>query len=736
LITKLLSFSENKDIAFASFSKIITSVSNQESETKYRSIEKNIPNGKTIQVFHTALKQNLEKIHSLSEALNYGKATFYTGNVMSDSIKDIINDDSIDLIVTSPPYPNAFDYHLYHRFRIFWMGHDPREMAKNEIGSHLQYQRTSSGFERFNLEMSLALKNMYQALVPGRFAVLVLGDAKFENEIYKTAELISKEAEKIGFDTIDIISRNLPVNKRSMQSGKRATTEDILVIRKPNQFVRTELVQSTKNMKEYEVEINHLEIEALMGRDFNTNTLISSSNVDKLKKSTFYKEYFINNTPHQTWQGILESKEENKDRTEPKYLTHGIHDYKGKFYPQLIRPLINISKKKAGSKILDPFCGSGTVLLESVLNGYDVMGCDINPIAVKIASSKVNIIKENAFELEEIVSSFAEVLNLFNKNNDYSYVFHDDDIDEINSWFPKPVVNKLGFLLEKISEIPNREFRNFFEVIVSSIIRKISQQEPTDLRIRRRKESITDAPVFEMFIRNINIQIKKIIDFNSIKSFSPDGFGSSEIWLGSSSKDEFVSKIGENAIDLVITSPPYATALPYIDTNRLSLLILEGLNAKKRKYFEAEMTGTREISKGIREEYDKKIESEPLLELNSITAIDIVKKIYFENKDAEVGFRKKNTATLLYLYFKDMAQVFENIDIVTKNDSSMFFVIGDTKTTTGSSTVSIESTKVLSEIGMNLGWTLKERIPITVSVDAHKHMKNSITENTILWFEK
>ena len=47
----------------------------------------------------------------------------------------------VQLVITSPPYPNAFDYFLYHRHRMFWLGYDPIVMSRKEIGSHLNYQR-------------------------------------------------------------------------------------------------------------------------------------------------------------------------------------------------------------------------------------------------------------------------------------------------------------------------------------------------------------------------------------------------------------------------------------------------------------------------------------------------------------------------------------------------------------------------------------------------------------------
>ena len=45
------------------------------------------------------------------------------------------------------------DYHLYHRFRLFWLGFDPRKLAKIEIGSHLRHQKEATGFSAYLGEM-------------------------------------------------------------------------------------------------------------------------------------------------------------------------------------------------------------------------------------------------------------------------------------------------------------------------------------------------------------------------------------------------------------------------------------------------------------------------------------------------------------------------------------------------------------------------------------------------------
>jgi hypothetical protein len=63
------------------------------------------------------------------------------------------------------------------------------------------------------------------------------------------------------------------------------------------------------------------------------------------------------------------------------YLTHGFDFYRGSFHGQMIRGLINYCNLEENSIILDPFCGSGTALIEANLLGFNAVGIDINPIA-------------------------------------------------------------------------------------------------------------------------------------------------------------------------------------------------------------------------------------------------------------------------------------------------------------------------------------------------------------------
>lgn len=728
------------NVARASLSKIITRVSNQESETTYRAVAREVTIGEAIDAFLKDLRSNYTKIKALSNMIGYRSCRFITMDVMQPIVgvgKPICKEE-VDLIVTSPPYPNAFDYHLYHRFRIFWLDGDPINMGKVEIGSHLKYQKNKNNFEQFEEEMEPVLVNCLASLKSGRYAVFILGNAVFEGIEYKTAERIGALAQKVGFEYIGIIDRPLPDTKRSVKSwARRATTEQILILRKPITPAAVSLVPVGYRLWPYEKTISDLERQILCNSDSDNFNVSGPININPYKNLTFYKSFKVNGTEFKTWQSILEhGDDDTTSRKDPKYLTHGIHPYKGKFYPQLVRPLLNILGIPKGGIVFDPFCGSGTVALESILNGYNAYGCDINPTAVEIAVAKNTIFKVEPYELQKQVYLFEQELHTYS-DRDYSGWFDKEAIDEIRSWFPEKVISKIGFVISKISKVPDERIRRFLKIILSSIIREVSQQDSGDLRIRRRKEPIDDAPVIEMYLHNLRRQYDNIMSFYSIRNNAPESIGDAFIWQGNSKDyDDVTSRLPDSSVDIVITSPPYATALPYIDTNRLNMLVLGGINASKRVPIEAAMTGTREINKSTRKSYEQRITKRDFDSIVSDMAKQVIDSIFKGNENADVGFRKKNMAALIYMYFRDMSNVMLTLDKVVKIGGYVCIVIGDTKTTTGVENVIIRTTQVLRETGKQMGWSLVSDIPISVTKEKCVHMNNSITENNILIFRK
>lgn len=749
LINELI-HEEVKNIAKVSLSSTILKVSNQDSETRYSCKPKNTPTGYAVENFVRNLEKIYKSVKQLS-GLQRGKSVeFITADLREPIVKQgVIKENSIDLIVTSPPYPNATDYHLYHRFRLFWLGYDPRELGKIEIGSHLRHQKEGTGFENYLDEMKLCLDNLFKVLRHGRYAAIVLGDAIFKGELYHTAEEVSNIAEDIGFKKIGIIERPIHKTKRSfVNPARRAGYEKILLLRKPAKNINLTLSEPPYKLWLYEKELRKKEIKNVIGKSTinkdngDLNVQVDCMQVDKLKRLTFTHKYGSQDyTSERTWQAILENGSTTNSKTsvrkESKYVTHGIHQYKGKFYPQLAKVLLNIANIESNSSILDPFCGSGTVLLEGYLNGFHVYGCDLNPLAVEITKAKLNILSVNPTDFCKTITDFSNLMTIASTSKGSSY-FSEECIDEIDNWFSKPAINKLGWLLTEIENISNSEIRRFLRVLVSDIVRQVSHQDPSDLRTRKKKNILEDAPVFELFDKKLKDQTIKIKRYHELTELSPYSSHSTNIWLGDSRDfSNFVGNgIQEESIDAVITSPPYATALPYIDTDRLSLLLLFGMKSKSRSKVGKELIGSRDLSKKSKQEVENKIIDNDFDFITSQTAIEIINTIYELNLNSDVGFRRKNMAVLLYRYFNNMEMVFQNLNKIVKNNGSIFIVIGDSYTIAGHKKTEIKTTQILEEIGENAGWKLVERIPITVTTENLKHIKNAIRKNTILWFKK
>jgi SAM-dependent methyltransferase len=520
----------------------------------------------------------------------------------------------------------------------------------------------------------------------------------------------------------------------------------LLVLRKPAEPVTARIYPPPYKLWPYEAAIRSEETRHLLGvraketlGDVLTVT-VSPLQIDRLRRLTFSHSFDAPNIHAEpTWQAILENGDALKTavRKDPKYATHGIHAYKGKFYPQLARSLFNLADLSGGQRVFDPFCGSGTVPLEAYLNGLEGIGFDMNPLAVKIARGKTEILLVDPYLRDRLLARFQERAASLGPSNDMS-VFHGGALTEIESWFAPKVIRKLAALLRAIRETPDVRVKDFLEVLLSNIVRNVSQQDPEDLRIRRRVPPLTDAPVFDLFCTHLAEQRARLSAFAARANKAPCRFGKACIYESDSRESLSLQRaeVRAGSIDAVITSPPYATALPYIDTDRLSILLFDNRASSERSKIEESLTGSREIRNGARRDFETLIEEGDFVEVPSLTAQRIVSTVHRLNKNADVGFRRKNMAALLYRYFADIGKVFRNLDSALKPGGSAFFVIGDNVTVAGGKEIPIKSADVLDEIARSVGWRIWQRIPITVTTEKRPHAKNSITDNDIIWCEK
>jgi hypothetical protein len=189
--------------------------------------------------------------------------------------------------------------------------------------------------------------------------------------------------------------------------------------------------------------------------------------------------------------------------------------------------------------------------------------------------------------------------------------------------------------------------------------------------------------------------------------------------------------------DAVVTSPPYANALPYIDTDRLSLLILGLLSTRQRNQLQRRIIGNREIHDGERRALEEEMEGPSGIRTFPDAVARQIRRIRRENLRHAVGFRRRNVPALLFQYFRDMRTVMNSLHGVVRSRGRAFVVLGDSTTKLGNGEeLTIRTTDHLASLAEQVGWRAIEALPITVTVEDLAHVKNAITENVILVLER
>lgn len=203
-----------RTLALAVFSSIIVSVSRQDSDTRYVRRKKKIFPGDTMRLFLKSLLNAIEKSRQFREATSKE----YFCRVICADILSRPYIGSVDLVVCSPPYPNAWSYHLYHRTRLLWLGFNPEIFKKAEIGSHRKYSRrgiNGATAETFSKELHHIFEWLNKVLKPGGYACFVIGNSVIKGNLIRNDELLIEAAESLGFSLVVNLERKICLSKKA-----------------------------------------------------------------------------------------------------------------------------------------------------------------------------------------------------------------------------------------------------------------------------------------------------------------------------------------------------------------------------------------------------------------------------------------------------------------------------------------------------------------------------------------
>jgi DNA modification methylase len=362
----------------------------------------------------------------------------------------------------------------------------------------------------------------------------------------------------------------------------------------------------------------------------------------------------------------------DKTIKDTSYITHGYYTYPAKFIPQLAAKLIQ-DYSSENDIVCDPFMGSGTTIVEALVNKRIGIGTDINPIAYLVAKVKTTVIQPDSLvqELNKIgVDIFSRVNGSFAYHLEKAKEFVPQN-ERIDYWFKQPQKEKLSILLHRLKQIENQDIQDFFLVAFAQILKTCSIWLQKSVKPTRDLNKQETDPI-DAFVRQSKKMLKKYIEFNYL--LNPTVRENIAYYRTVKHMDSRQQPIEDERVSLVVTSPPYVTSYEYADLHQLPSLWLEYMNelSEFRKPFIGSAYKTRDS-----------------FDLKSKLASEII---------AKLGNTKK--ATEVATYFSDMLETFYEMKRALKKGGKACIVIGNTQLRG----VSILNAEVFQEQMHNVGF--------------------------------
>ncbi len=288
------------------------------------------------------------------------------------------------------------------------------------------------------------------------------------------------------------------------------------------------------------------------------------------------------------------TEKELPQRVRTKHV-HSIHQYFGKFVPQLVDYFLKRDLKNS-KLILDPFMGSGTTLVESNINSIPSIGLDISKFNVMMCNVKINSY-DIARLSKEVNAIFDETTAQVTKTTLDSFVSNrikrkiTSDSDYLKTWYHPDALHNLLVFKELI---PKYRYQDVLKIILSRSARSSRMiahyetdypKKPHDKDYYCIKHDRTCHPTKNSMLflkRYCKDVMKRISEFKSIRN---------DVYTKAIHGDSSVYDFSKTKIDSVFTSPPYLGLIDYHEQHRYAYELL-GLDDNRSKEIGSKKKGS------------------------------------------------------------------------------------------------------------------------------------------------
>ena len=598
----------------------------------------------------------------------------------AENLTSHLDPNSVAMTIFSPPYCNCFNYFKMYKVEL-WMGEfvstysELRVLNRRGLRSHVETVLRRAGdvtepeSERFAslldglqlwdrripravrgyfIDMSQVLTQLHEVLKPTGKCVIVVGNSAYGGVVIPTDSLLAQIATRIGFRVEKIaVARHLTTSSQQRAAlGDRMgyLRESLLVLVKDNPRLRTAKLE-----------------------------VVTEIPLDDRDRSG--KLFLIRNT------GLTTG-------------THKFHRYPGKFIPHVprwgIRRFVGSDKSKI---ILDPFCGSGTTLVEASRAGIRSFGIDVDPIAKLVSVVKTRRIAPA--RLQKVISNMPKMISRANGDGTRP------SIATLHHWFSRSAVEDLGklrYVVEKFRD--DRDIYEFLLVCFVAIIRRVSnadnQTQKTYVSHTKKKSPPASIPLFMETLQDYSTRLYELSSVEEIADATI---------IGDADARTFATRWRtENwpLVDLIISSPPYLNAVDYVYNQMAEYFwigdLFEMETQPKQNEYKKNYIGTAKVDV-------QRYRTTPTTGIAGIDAIvDAVSK------------KSKKNAFIVGQYFLDMIKHFQEASKVLKPGAPYICVVGDSLV----SGEAISVHKLVTDCARAVGFEVKDTFGYEIR---NRHMR-------------
>ena len=415
-----------------------------------------------------------------------------------------------------------------------------------------------------------------------------------------------------------------------------------------------------------------------------------------------------------------------------KEYTHGIHNYPAMMVYPISRNIIRIMKEiRPVNSLLDPFAGSGTVLVEGMIAGLEkIAGSDINPLALMLSRAKTT--RLDTARLRTVVETLVSEIEAARTRFDFiiegvdGYIIDvlgldvtskkgwgDDapkylrrfceengaaieipDFKNIGYWFKPRVILELSIIKTAIKKIKDPAIRDYIFIAFSEVIRIVSNRRNGEFKMFRmppdKVEKFSPA-VFDEFKKVLYRNIDKMDDFVAALDRHETA---SNIHVYNNNACT-LQDVPDNTFDLVITSPPYGdsrTTVAYGEYSRLSLqwIDLFDLTEKEIMGVDKSLMGGKKYRNGFE------------FTINSPTLRSSLEKIMSVDMER---------AGDVYSFYEDLDAVIKSVAEKTKKGGYQFWVVGNRTVKNELLLTDVIISEIAAGYGLTTVYTVDRNIP-------------------------